>query len=158
MIKASDILIARRADTKARADFPTWRMMAKLNVASSLSSEAQAFLADYEKRLGSMSEAEAVEATILAIYRSYYAEMGGAGDAPDAKIVNRKSPPSVADAAAAAHEASADTPPDNVIALQRARSSRPKPTATAPAQKPRMPVALIFGCLIIITVGLRYLL
>ena len=42
MIKASDLLIARRADTKARADFSTWRMMAKLNVASSLSTEAQA--------------------------------------------------------------------------------------------------------------------
>lgn len=158
MIKASDILIARRADTKARADFPTWRMMAKLNVASSLSSEAQAFLADYEKRLGSMSEAEAVEATILSIYRSYYAEMGGAGDAPDAKIVNRKNAPPVADAAAAVHEASDDAPPDNVIALQRARNARPKPTAATPAQKPRMPVALIFVCLIVITVGLRYLL
>ncbi|MGB3507373.1 MAG: hypothetical protein WBA37_18540, partial [Xanthobacteraceae bacterium] len=88
MIKASDILIARRADTKARADFPTWRMMAKLNAISSLSSEAQAFLADYEKRLKQMSEAEATEATIQAIYRSYYAEMGGAGTAPDASIAH----------------------------------------------------------------------
>ena len=63
VIKASDILIARRADTKARADFPTWRMMAKLNAISSLSSEAQAFLADYEKRLKETTEAEATEAT-----------------------------------------------------------------------------------------------
>lgn len=157
MIKASDILIARRADTKARADFPTWRMMAKLNVASSLSSEAQAFLADYEKRLGSMSEAEAVEATIQAIYRSYYAEMGGAGDAPDAKIANPKNaPPPVA--AAAGHEASNGTPPDNVIAMQRPRNARPKPAAAAPTQKARLPVALIFVCLVVITVGLRYLL
>jgi hypothetical protein len=30
-IKAADMLIARRADTRARADFATWKMMAKLN-------------------------------------------------------------------------------------------------------------------------------
>lgn len=156
MIKASDILIARRADTKARADFPTWQMMAKLNVASSLSSEAQAFLADYEKRLASMSEAEAAEATIQAIYRSYYAEMGGAGDAPDAKIANPKNTPPAA--ATASREVHGGAPPDNVIALQRARGARSKPAATGQAQKPRLPVALIFICLIVITVGLRYLL
>ncbi len=162
MIKASDILIARRADTKARADFPTWRMMAKLNAISSLSSEAQAFLAEYEKRLKETNEAEATEATIQAIYRSYYAEMGGAGAAPDASIAHPKAhlkgAPPAAPANAGPH-ATAETPPDNVIALQQARrAQQAKPTATAPAQKPRLPVALIFICLIVITVGLRYLL
>ena len=29
MIKAADMLIARRADTRARADFATWKMLAK---------------------------------------------------------------------------------------------------------------------------------
>lgn len=162
VIKASDILIARRADTKARADFPTWRMMAKLNAISSLSSEAQAFLAEYEKRLGEMDEAEATEATIQAIYRSYYAEMGGAGAAPDASIAHPKAHLKGAPAAAPANagsRAAAETPPDNVIALQQARrAQQAKPAKAAPAQKPRLPVALIFICLIVITVGLRYLL
>ncbi|MGN6311700.1 MAG: hypothetical protein ACTHNN_19340 [Xanthobacteraceae bacterium] len=163
MIKASDILIARRADTKARADFPTWRMMAKLNAISSLSSEAQAFLADYEKRLKETSEAEATEATIQAIYRSYYAEMGGAGVAPDASIAHPKAhlkgAPPDAPATATSPRTAAETPPDNVIALQQARrAQQAKPAKAAPAQKPRLPVALIFICLIVITVGLRYLL
>jgi len=162
VIKASDILIARRADTKARADFPTWRMMAKLNAVSSLSSEAQAFLAEYEKRLASMSEAEATEATIQAIYRSYYAEMGGAGAAPDASIAHPKAhlkgTPSDSPAPNAPHTGP-QSPPDNVIALQQARRAMAaKPAPAAPAQKPRLPVALIFICLIVITVGLRYLL
>jgi len=166
VIKASDILIARRADTKARADFPTWRMMAKLNAISSLSSEAQAFLAEYEKRLKETNEAEATEATIQAIYRSYYVEMGGAGAAPDASIAHPKAhankahlkgaPPA---APANAGPRAAETPPDNVIALQQARrAQQAKPAAAASAQKPRLPVALIFICLIVITVGLRYLL
>jgi hypothetical protein len=42
LIKAADMLIARRADTKARADFATWKMMEKLNGASSLPAKAQA--------------------------------------------------------------------------------------------------------------------
>jgi hypothetical protein len=158
VIKASDILIARRADTKARADFPTWRMMAKLNAISSLSSEAQAFLADYEKRLKQMSEAEATEATIQAIYRSYYAEMGGAGSAPDASIAHPKGVPPAAPVNDGPR-AAPNTPPDNVIALQQARrAQQAKPATAAPAQKPRLPVTLIFICLIVITVGLRYLL
>ena len=45
MIKAADMMIARRADTKARADFATWKMMAKLNGASALPDEARAQLA-----------------------------------------------------------------------------------------------------------------
>lgn len=161
VIKASDILIARRADTKARADFPTWRMMAKLNATSSLSSEAQAFLAEYEKRLGQMNETDATEATIQSIYRSYYAEMGGAGTAPDAGIANpKKSAPPPADPAARDTTVASSHPPDNVIALQRPRRPRPKPAdaANAAVPKPRMPVTLIFITLIVITVGLRYLL
>lgn len=163
VIKASDILIARRADTKARADFPTWRMMAKLNAISSLSSEAQVFLAEYEKRLGEMTDTEATEATIQAIYRSYYTEMGGAGTAPDASIAHPKAhlkgAPPAAPADTRPHAAAAETPPDNVIALQQARrAQQAKPAAAASAQKPRLPVALIFICLIVITVGLRYLL
>lgn len=157
MIRASDLLIARRADTKARADFSTWRMMAKLNVASSLSTEAQGFLAQFDKLRDGADETAAAEATIEAIYKSYYAEMGGAGVPPDAKVANPKG--------AVRHVLDEDLvtpspdsirrPPDNVVAL-RARPQHPKPTATNGA-KPRLPVALIFLCLVVITVGLRYL-
>ena len=83
MIKAADMLIARRADTRARADFATWKMMAKLNGASSLPSQAQTFLERYKTLRNEMSEAEADNAAIDLIYRNYYSDMGGAGAAPD---------------------------------------------------------------------------
>ena len=79
------MLIARRADTRARADFATWKMLAKLNGTSSLPAEAQNFLAGYKALLEKMAEPEASEATIHLIYRSYYGEMGGAGTPPDVK-------------------------------------------------------------------------
>jgi hypothetical protein len=106
------MLIARRADTRARADFATWKMIAKLNGASSLTAEAQKFLAGYRSLLGKMSEADATEATIQSMYQTYYAEMGGVG-----------TPPAV----------------------------RPAPA------EPKLPVALIFACLVVVYVGIRYL-
>src|SRR5882757_1171220 len=83
LIRAPDKMIARRADTQARADVATWKMMAKLNGASSLPAEAQRFLVRYKTFLSEMPEAEATEATIALVYKSYYAEMGGAGTPPD---------------------------------------------------------------------------
>ena len=77
------MLIARRADTKARTDFATWKMMAKLNGASALPAEAQNFLASYKALLDKTTEPEATEATINLMYRTYYAEMGGHGTPPD---------------------------------------------------------------------------
>ena len=85
MIKAADMLIARRADTRARADFATWKMLAKLNGTSSLPAEAQNFLFGFKALLEKMAEPEASEATIHLVYRSYYGEMGGAGTPPDIK-------------------------------------------------------------------------
>ena len=89
MIKAADMLIARRADTRARADFATWKMLAKLNGTSSLPAEAQTFLAGYKALLETMAEPEASEATIHLIYRSYYGDMGGAGTPPDVKAQSK---------------------------------------------------------------------
>ena len=43
-----------RAETRARADFATWKMLAKLNGTSSLSAEAQNFLANYKNLLEQM--------------------------------------------------------------------------------------------------------
>jgi len=138
LIKAADMMIARRADTKARADFATWKMMGKLNGASALPAEAQTFLAGYRALLEAMPEAEASETTIHLIYRSYYGEMGGAGAAPDVK----------------AH--ASDPVTDNVTAFKRPPPPRPK-TAGGPQTKSRLPVPLIFACLVVVYVGIRYL-
>ena len=137
--KAADMLIARRADTRARADFATWKMLAKLNGFSALPTEAQSFLESYRQLLARMTEADASEATIQLMYRSYYAEMGGSGAPPE--IPPRSSEPP------------ADT--GNVTAFRRP-VPKPKPTASGPQGKPRLPVALIFACLIVVYVGIRY--
>jgi hypothetical protein len=140
LIKAADMLIARRADTRARADFATWKMLAKLNGTSSLPTEAQNFLASYNKLLKQMTDAEASEATIALMYKSYYTEMGGAGRPPE--LPSRQSEP--------------EPMADNVTAFRRP-PARPKTSNAqgAPA-KPRLPVALIFMCLVVVYVGIRY--
>jgi hypothetical protein len=137
VIKAADMLIARRADTRARADFATWKMMAKLNGASSLPADAQDFLAGYRELLREMPEQEASDATITLLYRHYYAKMGGVGEAPDVP-------------------ARANRPvKDNVTAFKRPPPQRLQAERGPPA-KPRLPVALIFACLVVVYVGIRY--
>jgi len=137
LIRAADMLIARRADTRARADFATWKMMAKLNGASSLPKEAQAFLEKYRTLLRQMSEPEATEAIIKLIYKDYYLEMGGAGAPPDV--------PARSD-----HK-----PADNVTAFRRPPTPQPR-AMSGPEAKPRLPVGLIFVCLAAVYVGIRY--
>ena len=135
------MLIARRADTRARADFATWKMMAKLNGASALPPEAQTFLESYKALLKQMPEPEATEATIKLMYQAYYAEMGGAGTPPELP-------------AQPTHEAK-----DNVTAFKRPpapkKAAGPK-SMGGPDAKRRLPVALIFGCLVVVYVGIRY--
>jgi hypothetical protein len=138
LVKAADMLIARRADTRARADFATWKMMAKLNGASALPTEAQNFLASYKKLLGEMPEADATEATILVVYKTYYAEMGGGGAPPD--VQRRKAEPVA----------------DNVTAFRRPAPAKTQ-TRFGTQGKPQLPVALIFACLVVVWVGIRYL-
>jgi hypothetical protein len=139
LIKAADMLIARRADTRARADFATWKMLAKLNGASALPAEAQNFLASYHRLLEKMPDTEATETIINLMYKSYYSEMGGGGTPPDVPAPAREP---VADAG-------------NVTAFRRP-SAKPKPGPSGSAAKPRLPVALIFACLIVVYVGIRY--
>jgi hypothetical protein len=139
VIKAADMLIARRADTRARADFATWKMLAKLNGASALPAEAQGFLVSYKQLLEKMTDADASEATIQLMYKSYYAEMGGAGTPPEIP--------------ARSGDAAADT--GNVTAFRRP-PAKPKVAASGPQAKPRLPVALIFACLVVVYVGIRY--
>jgi hypothetical protein len=140
LIKAADMMIARRADTRARADFATWKMMAKLNGASALPGEAQSFLVSYKTLLEKMPEPEATDAIIHLIYKSYYAEMGGIGVPPDVK----------------AH--SNEPVKDNVTAFRRPPAARQKSANPGPDAKPRLPVALIFACLVVVYVGVRYFL
>jgi hypothetical protein len=139
LIKAADMLIARRADTRARADFATWKMLAKLNGTSSLPTEAQKFLAGYNKLLKQMTDAEASEATIALMYKNYYSEMGGGGTPPE--VPSRQSEPPVA---------------DNVTAFRRPAPKPRQTTSYATGSKPRLPVALIFLCLVVVYVGIRY--
>jgi hypothetical protein len=149
LIKAADMMIARRADTKARADFATWKMMAKLNGASALPTEAETFLVSYRELLKQNSEGEANEATIQLMYRAYYAEMGGHGAPPDVRAQ------------------AAEPTTDNVTAFRRPAPQKAKPGIgsktgfragfqTGPDGKPKLPVALIFACLVVVYVGFRY--
>jgi hypothetical protein len=141
LVKAADMLIARRANTRARADFATWKMMAKLNGLSALPPEAQGFLDGYRKLLERMSEAEATETAIAEVYKTYYAEMGGAGNPPD--IRSRPAEPVA----------------DNVTAFRRP-TAKPRKTFGAAAfggtEKRPLPVALIFACLVVVYVAIRY--
>lgn len=142
MVKAADMMIARRADTRARADFATWKMIAKLNGASSLPANAQNFLASYKDLLQQMSEADATEATIRQMYDTYYKEMGGVGTPPE--IRTKPAAPVT----------------DNVTAFRRP-PARPKPLLRpnfnfGQGQRPQLPVWLIFTCLVIVYVGIRY--
>jgi hypothetical protein len=137
LVKAADMMIARRADTRARADFATWKMMAKLNGGSALPAEAQNFLASYGALLAKMPEEAATEATINLMYKAYFAEMGGIGPPPDVR--SRPSGPVTG----------------NVTAFRRPPTP-PKPTGYVPNMRPRLPVALVFACLVVVYVGIRY--
>jgi hypothetical protein len=144
LIKAPDKMLARRADTRARADFATWKMMAKLNGASSLSTEAQDFLVKYKAFLNDMNDAKASEATIALITRSYYTEMGGVGTPPPVPTGSNEAPDEYVTG--------------NVTAFRRPSVQPPKAKQAGSGPKQRLPVALIFACLIVVYVGLRYFL
>ena len=83
MSSSSNTSIARRARTKAEADFATWLMMAKLGSFDDLPSNAQKFLTNYRARLEMMSEAESTGLAVREVYGAYYSEMGGVGAAPE---------------------------------------------------------------------------
>jgi hypothetical protein len=80
---ASRSIVAKKARSKAEADFTTWLMMAKLGSFDDLPSDAQRFLTNYQTRLGVMSEAESTVLAVREVYSAYYTEMGGLGAAPE---------------------------------------------------------------------------
>ena len=135
-IVASIINIARKARSKAEADFATWLMMAKLGSFDELPSNAQKFLIDYRARLETMSEAESTALAIREVYSAYYNELGGVGTAPELQ----------------ARKANTER--------KTARSSRsPKPQSTAAAHNPSGPIMrkslralLIFGSMVALIV------
>ena len=94
----------------------------------------------YRQLLAKMTDADASEATIQVMYKRYYAEMGGTGTPPE--LPARASDPM--------------TDNGNVTAFRRP-PARPAPAAKSrPATQPRLPVALIFICLAVVYVGIRF--
>jgi len=85
-----------------------------------------------------MTEGEASEAAIDLLYKAYYKEMGGAGAPPELPA------------------RSSDPVRDNVTAFKRPPVPRNKPAAPGAPTKPRLPVGLIFACLVVVYVGIRY--
>jgi hypothetical protein len=106
---ATSTSIAKKARSKAEADFATWLMMAKLGGFDDLPSNAQKFLTDYRARLEMMNEAESTILAVREVYSAYFSEMGGVGAAPelqrrkpatDGKVVQFKRPPKPAPSSA----------------------------------------------------------
>jgi hypothetical protein len=109
---ASSTSIAKKARSKAEADFATWLMMAKLGSFDDLPSNAQSVLTNYRARLEMMSEAESTMLAVREVYGAYYTEMGGVGTAPEpqarkpttvGKVVRIQRPPKTQSAPSAAH-------------------------------------------------------
>ena len=90
MSSSSNTSIAKKARTKAEADFATWLMMAKLGGFDDLPSNAQSFLTNYRARLETMSEAESTALAVREVYSAYYSEMGGWARRPNRKPANQR--------------------------------------------------------------------
>ncbi|MCP3464694.1 MULTISPECIES: hypothetical protein [unclassified Bradyrhizobium] len=134
--------IARKARTKAEADFATWLMMAKLGGFDDLPSNAQSFLTNYRTRLETISEVESTALAIREVYSAYYREMGGVGVAPEPK-------------------ARTQTTKGKVVRSQR----RPKPQpdlpaarhSTRPMIRKSLRALLIFASMVALIVAYRFL-
>src|SRR3979490_2334763 len=107
---ASSSSIAKKARSKAEADFATWLMMAKLGSFDELPSNAQNFLTNYRTRLETMSEAEPTALAVREVSSAHYTEMGGVGAAPEP-------------------QARKPTTGGNVVRLQRPPKAAPAPSA-----------------------------
>ena len=141
MSSSSNASIAKRARTKAEADFATWLMMAKLGGFDDLPSSAQSFLTNYRTRLETMSEAESTALAVREVYSAYYSEMGGVGAPPEPK---------------------ARTPmtEGKVVRLKK-RPNQPGLSAALHSTKPMirepLPALLIFASMVALIVAYRFL-
>jgi hypothetical protein len=138
MSSSSNTSIAKKAHTKAEADFATWLMMAKLGGFDDLPSNAQSFLTNYRTRLETMSEAESTALAVREVYSAYYSEMGGVGAAPE--------PP---------------TTEGKVGRFQRGPKPQPGLSAarrsTRPMIRKSLPALLIFASMVALIVAYRFL-
>ncbi|WP_247522845.1 hypothetical protein [Bradyrhizobium sp. 145] len=142
MSSSSNASIAKRARTKAEADFATWLMMAKLGGFDDLPSSAQRFLTNYQTRLETMSEAESTALAIREVYSAYYSEMGGVGAAPEPK-------------------ARTPTTEGKLVRSQRPPGPQPGQSAARPSTSPTtrksLPALLIFASMLAVVVAFRFL-
>ena len=137
---ASSSSIARKARSKAEADFATWLMMAKLGSFDDLPSNAQSFLINYRARLDVMSEAESTALAVREVYGAYYSEMGGVGAAPEPK-------------------ARTATTGDKVARFQRRPQRQPAASAARNSTwlRKSLPALLIFAGMVALIVIYRFL-
>ena len=139
MSSSSNTNNAKKAHTKAEADFATWLMMAKLGSFDDLPPNAQSFLRNYRTRLETMSEAESTALAVREVYSAYYSEMGGVG---------------------AALEPKARTP---TTAGKVERRPKPQPSLSAARHSARpiiqksLPALLIFASMVALIVAYRFL-
>ena len=142
MSSSSNTSIAKKARTKAEADFVTWLMMAKLGGFDELPSNAQSFLTNYRARLEAMGEAESTALAVREVYSAYYSEMGGVGAAPEPK-------------------ARTPTTEGKVVRFQRGPKPQPALTVarrtTRPMIRKSVPALLIFTSMVALIVAYRFL-
>jgi hypothetical protein len=142
MASRSSTSIAKKARSKAEADFATWLMMAKLGSFDDLPLNAQTFLTNYRARLERMSEAESKVLAIREVYGAYFHEMGGTGAAPEQ----------------AARNAITD---GNVVKFRKSRKPQAPPSAAATSDGPRprkpIPALLIFAVMVALIAAYGFL-
>jgi len=142
MASSSSTSIARKARSKAEADFATWLMMAKLGSFDNLPPNAQNFLNNYRTRLETMGEAESTLLAVREVYGAYYTEMGGVGAAPEP-------------------QARKPTTEGKVVRLQRVPKAKPARSAahnsTGPMIRKSLPALLIFASMVALIVTYRFL-
>jgi hypothetical protein len=136
---ASSSNIAKKARSKAEADFATWLMMAKLGSFDDLPSNARTFLTNYRARLDMMSEAESTALAVREVYSAYYSEMGGVGAAPEPK-------------------ARTPTTGDKVVRFQRQPKRQPAPLAARNSTwlRKSLPALLIFASMVALIVTYKF--
>jgi len=142
MSSSSNTSIAKKAHTKAEANFATWLMMAKLGGFDDLPSNAQSFLTNYRTRLETMSEAESTALAVREVYSAYYSEMGGVGAAPEPK-------------------ARTPTTENKVVRFQRGPETQPSLSAarhsTTLMIRKSVSALLIFAIIVALIVAYRFL-
>jgi hypothetical protein len=138
MSSSSSSSIAKKARSKAEADFTTWLMMAKLGGFDDLPSNAQNFLTSYRTRLEKMSEAESTVLAVREVYSAYYNEMGGMGAAPEP-------------------QARKPTTESTVVRLKRSLRPQRARNSTGPIIPKSLQALLIFASMVALIVTYRFL-